>query len=210
LFVCDGPDAGTVANEKCKIGMTGPGGGLIFFVDYDDRYAEFNYLEAALADGVFNGGAATGVWATTFAGCGAGSNASCQVNSIYTETGTALARIAGLHRGLGGGRAATDYIIAKHTNVALDTFAAGVADSYIAPSFNGVSKNDYYLPTREELDLMLRNLVNFGVGGFVANFYWTSGEDDAPYAWGQYFYGGGQGSYLRRATLNSVRPVRAF
>ena len=47
LFECDGPDAGTVANEKCKIGMTGPGGGLIFFVDYNDQYAGFNYLEVA-------------------------------------------------------------------------------------------------------------------------------------------------------------------
>jgi hypothetical protein len=47
LFVCDGPDAGTVANEKCKIGMTGPGGGLIFFVDYNDEYAQFNYFEVA-------------------------------------------------------------------------------------------------------------------------------------------------------------------
>ena len=29
--VCDGSDADTVANEVCKVGMTGPGGGLIFF-----------------------------------------------------------------------------------------------------------------------------------------------------------------------------------
>ena len=49
LFLCDGPDDGTVADEKCKIGMTGPGGGLIFFVDYNDQYVGFNYLEAAPA-----------------------------------------------------------------------------------------------------------------------------------------------------------------
>ena len=30
-----------------KIGAIGPGGGLIFFVDYNDQYAGFNYLEAA-------------------------------------------------------------------------------------------------------------------------------------------------------------------
>ena len=29
--VCDGSDADTVANEVCKVGMTGPSGGLIFF-----------------------------------------------------------------------------------------------------------------------------------------------------------------------------------
>ena len=28
--VCDGSDADTVANESCKVRMTGPGGGIIF------------------------------------------------------------------------------------------------------------------------------------------------------------------------------------
>ena len=76
--VCDGSDADTVANEVCKVGMTGPGGGLIFFVDYDNEYASYDYLEAALADGVFASSdeftpsdgvfassETTGVWATT-------------------------------------------------------------------------------------------------------------------------------------------------
>lgn len=38
--------------RKCtyKIGDTGPGGGLIFFVDYLDQYSKFNYLEAAPSD----------------------------------------------------------------------------------------------------------------------------------------------------------------
>jgi hypothetical protein len=35
--------------SKCtyKIGDTGPGGGIIFFVDYNDVYADFKYLEAS-------------------------------------------------------------------------------------------------------------------------------------------------------------------
>jgi len=34
---------------KCtfKVGDVGPGGGIIFFVDYNDQYVGFNYLEAA-------------------------------------------------------------------------------------------------------------------------------------------------------------------
>ena len=47
LSVCDSVDDGFVADELCKIGMTGPGYGHIFFVDYNDQYAGFNYLEAA-------------------------------------------------------------------------------------------------------------------------------------------------------------------
>jgi hypothetical protein len=189
--------------------MTGPGGGLIFFVDYNDQYAGFNYLEAAPADGVFAASAATGVWATTVAKCGEGSNSDCERNSIYTETGAALATILGLHRGLSGGQAATTAIIAKHIGVALDTYAAGVADSYTAPSFNGVSKNDYYLPTQEELELMLRNLTNVGVGGFVAYHYWSSSEGARDSAWTQAFNDGTQNSYFKGGPYH-VRPVRAF
>ena len=36
--------------EACKIGATGPGGGWIFFVDKDDEYPGFDYLEAAPTD----------------------------------------------------------------------------------------------------------------------------------------------------------------
>ncbi len=209
LSVCDGNDAGTVADEKCKIGMTGPGGGLIFFVDYNDQFAGFNYLEAAPTDGVFAASAATGVWATTIAACGADGNASCQANSIYTETGVALATIKGLHRGLFGGQAATDAIIAKHSGVAPDLFAAGVADSYTAPSFNGVTKSDYYLPTKDEIDLMQKNLNNVGVGGFVDNSYWSSSEYAAGIAWYQLFIDGTQNASNKNNTYY-VRPVRAF
>jgi hypothetical protein len=208
LFVCDGPDDDTVANEKCKIGMTGPGGGLIFFVDYNDQYAGFNYLEAAPTDGVFAASGA-GPWATTYAGCGAGSNANCQTNSIYTETGTALARIKGLHLGLGGGQAATDAIIAKHTGVTLNTYAAGVADSYTAPAFNGLTKGDYYLPTIDELELMQKNLNNVGVGDFVGEVYWSSSETSAAIARRQHFYAGPQFA-IDKLNGQYVRPVRRF
>jgi hypothetical protein len=209
LFVCDGTDAGTVADEKCKIGMTGPGGGLIFFVDYNDQYAEFNYLEAAPTDGVFNASAAMGVWATAVATCGAAGNASCQSYSIYTETGVALVSIKGLHRGIFGGQAATNAIIAKHSGVALNLFAAGVADSYLAPSFNGVTKSDYYLPTKDELELMQKNLNNAGLGGFVDNGYWSSSEGSVGYAYYPFLSGGDWGT-AAKSTTYYVRPVRAF
>ena len=38
---------GAGGTSLCKVGMTGPGGGLIFFVDYNDQYAGLDYLEAA-------------------------------------------------------------------------------------------------------------------------------------------------------------------
>jgi hypothetical protein len=33
--------------KLCKIGMTGPGGGIVFFIDYFDQYPGFDYLELA-------------------------------------------------------------------------------------------------------------------------------------------------------------------
>jgi len=41
---------GVSGTDACKIGAVGPGGGWIFFVDYNEQYSGFNYLEAAPAD----------------------------------------------------------------------------------------------------------------------------------------------------------------
>jgi hypothetical protein len=207
--VCDGSDADTVANEVCKVGMTGPGGGLIFFVDYNNEYATYDYLEAAPADGVFASSATTGVWATTTAKCGATAPQAtdCQTATIYTETGVALAAIKGLHRGLFGGKAATAAIVARHDAgvVAKNLYAAGVADDYVA---NGIT--DWWLPSRNELAKMQENLNEKGVGGFAYAGYWSSSESDVGNAWNQYFDDGNQNYSDLKAFTSYVRPVRAF
>ncbi len=41
---------GASGKVACKVGEVGPGGGWIFFVDYNDEYPGFNYLEAAPTD----------------------------------------------------------------------------------------------------------------------------------------------------------------
>jgi hypothetical protein len=56
---------------------------------------------------------------------------------------------------------------------------------------------------------MYENLEVFGIGGFAVNYYWSSSEYDAGYAWGQYFYNGGQYDYYKYNTYR-VRAVRAF
>ena len=221
--VCDGSDADTVANELCKVGMTGPGGGLIFFVDYDNEYASYDYLEAAPADGVFASSdeftpsdgvfassETTGVWATTVLQCGAVAPqvTDCQAATIYTATGVTLATIKGLHRGLFGGKAATAAIVARHDAGVVDKnlYAAGVADDYVV---NG--KTDWWLPSRNELAKMQENLNEKGVGGFALGFYWSSSEGGANDAWAQAFGPGTQYANSKTATAMSyVRPVRAF
>lgn len=206
--VCDGTDADATANEVCKVGMTGPGGGLIFFVDYNDEYATYDYLEAAPADAAYASSATTGAWATSVAKCGAAQSTSCLTATIYTETAVALATIKGLHRGLFGGKTATASIVARHDAaapaVAKNTYAAGVADDY---AVNG--KSDWWLPSKDELGKMQENLNNKGVGGFAAGNYWSSSEYLADFAWLQDFDLGLQ--YVSTKGFSYyVRPVRAF
>ncbi len=206
--VCDGSDADTLANEPCKVGMTGPGGGLIFFVDYNNEFATYDYLEAAPTDGVFASSATTGVWATTAAKCGATAPQAtdCQTATIYTETGVALATIRGLHRGLFGGKAATAAIVARHDAgvVAKNLYAAGVADDYTT-----ATASDWWLPSQDELQKMQENLNNKGLGGFGFSYYWGSTSWGANFGCVQDFDYGGQ-SFTEKTSTYYVRPVRAF
>jgi hypothetical protein len=192
---------------------------LIFFVDYNAQYPDFNYLEAAPTDGLFASAATTGIWATVKATCGPASDAGCGSASIYTETLAPLATIRGLHRGLFGGQAPTTAIIAKLNVVTLsnptaaaasNTYAASVADNYTAPSFNGVVKSDYYLPSGREIELMQKNLNDVGLGGFLAAGYWSSSETADSSVIVQYFSNGTLSTNATKGTSFSVRAVRRF
>jgi hypothetical protein len=158
--VCDGVDADVIKNEICKIGMTGPSGGRIFFVDYNDEYATYDYLEAAPHS------AGQVEWAT----------GGYQLNSIYTDEEVAL-NLRGAHRGLFGGKAATAAIVARmeqgsgEGSAAKNLYAAGVADDY---TLNGV--DDWWLPSSDELQKIQENLINRAVSGFPSYSYWSSSE----------------------------------
>jgi hypothetical protein len=158
---------------------------------------------------VYASSATSGVWATSVTQCGAVAPqaTSCQNDTIYTETAVALATIRGLHRGLFGGKAATAAIVARHDagSAAKNTYAAGVADDYVA---NG--KSDWWLPSKDEITMMQSNLGNKGVGGFASLNYWSSSEGDSYAAWTQDFSYGIQGYNNKETTRFYVRPVRAF
>lgn len=187
LSVCDGTDAGTVADEKCKIGMTGPGGGLIFFVDYNDQYAGFNYLEAAPSSCE-----ATKAWSSD------------TTHSLVAVTGWAA-------RAVGSGQANTTAMLASGaTSYVGDTSGAASyanALAYGVPGGCVTSKDDWFLGSLGEMKLMYDNLQ--GLGGFVDSIYWSSSEGGAGNAWGQVFGDGFQVSFNKNLTYY-VRPVRAF
>jgi len=67
--------------------------------------------------------------------------------------------------------------------------------------------NDWFLPSKDELDKLFTNKV--AIGGFAGSYYWSSSEYDANNAWYQYFNDGYQYDYYKFNTYR-VRAVRAF
>jgi hypothetical protein len=71
--------------------------------------------------------------------------------------------------------------------------------------------NDWYLPSKVEINLMkIGNACLGNIGGFETFFYWSSTDDNSTFfAWGQYFPIGGYGYGFKSGAYN-VRAVRAF
>jgi len=69
--------------------------------------------------------------------------------------------------------------------------------------------DDWYLPSKEELNLMYNNLKRKGLGRFAGEIYWSSSENNTFSAWLQYFADGSQNYYYENASRR-VRAVRAF
>lgn len=71
---------------------------------------------------------------------------------------------------------------------------------------------DWFLPSKDELNLMYKNLFVYGIGNFGSlneSFYWSSSQDTEYKAWIQQFYQGAQTSSDKRSS-GVVRPIRCF
>jgi hypothetical protein len=77
-------------------------------------------------------------------------------------------------------------------------------------------KDDWSLPSKDELNAIWLNIVddgagnNSGVGGFALTHYWSSSESTATNAWTQYFNNGNQGDASKAFPSYLVRVVRTF
>ena len=78
-----------------------------------------------------------------------------------------------------------------------------------APKLYPEINENWRLPTIEELNLMYENLHRKGVGGFATEYYWSSSEHNAIFAWFQNFYFGFQ-NYYNKDIAFRVRAVRTF
>lgn len=126
-----------------KIGDTGPGGGIIFFIDRYDEYPGFTYLEAAPEP---------------------------QPKSTWCDVNTAInIGAVGMAGSIGSGQVNT----ANMVN-ACQSGAGNIADTYSTST-----ASDWYLPSFEEMVLLMSSARNLGFyemdwSVLDAAFFWTS------------------------------------
>ena len=200
---------GSNGTTLCAVGVQGPGGGTIVYVDSTNDIPGYDYLEVAPTD------ASSGLaWSTSITKCQATADANCQ-RWFLSDAATALGYIA-----LGTGRAATAAIVARHDagGVAKTDYAAGVADAYTT-----ATASDWFLPSKDELNEVCKYARNTGQdpgasnvctggtlrSGFAADFYWTTSERGPDQTMMQLFATGSQ-TFYDKPYPGNVRPVRAF
>ena len=93
-------------------------------------------------------------------------------------------------------------------------YAAKLCD-ILTYTVNEVTYDDWFLPSKDELNLMYDNLKKAGLGGFAYVYpyeYWSSSEYDTNpiFAFVQQFNNGRKDTGANRSVDLRVRPVRAF
>ena len=162
----------------------GPAGGYIFY-DKGNYSDGWQYLEAAPAS-------------TEPAG-----SLKWSINYMF---------IGGTATGIGTGQSNTTKIVAWLNNYSETNRAAQFCDDlvfYNCYEYICAPYDDWFLPSKDELNQMYLNLKVFGVGGFAGGYYWSSSEPNFYLAWYQNF---GDGSQYGSSKVNTfrVRAVRAF
>lgn len=115
------------------------------------------------------------------------------------------------------GKANTSIIIAAQVAIGddHDNYAARICNE-LQITEGGKTYGDWYLPSKEELNLMYLNKATIdatatanGGSEFASDYYWSSTEHNVSNAW-QQFFGTGFQVYDFKFYLISVRAVRAF
>ena len=169
----------------CIVGNTGPGGGIVFYVQAATAAAPWRYMEAA--PNTWSGGSAD----PTIAWCSVTTD---EVALLTTGTQASVQTLAAIGSGF------------RNTKMMLGTCTFGAAN--MAASYNGGGKSDWFLPSKDENNQLYAQKTT--VGGFEANYYWSSSEYSTGYALAESFNTGGPTYRTKSDSTFYVRPVRAF
>jgi len=181
-------DAGKGSGETktYKIGDIGPAGGIIF-------YDKGNYSGDKADDGAAH-------WRYLEA-------APAETEFAAAEWGSYSVNISGTGPTIGSGKANTQLIVERLRTLGESGCAAQLC---VKLTYKGYT--DWFLPSKDELDLMYKNLKQKNLGKFgVKASYWSSTQASSECAWYQSFENGKQynyGNYKYNAFV--VRAIRAF
>jgi type II secretory pathway pseudopilin PulG len=175
----------------CAIGNTGPGGGIVFYVQAAGGTfpcgatltATCKYLEAAPTSGTL-------AW----------------TDAPYEWSGSTETAIGAPAQGtvVGTGLKNTEAIVAQSNTAGK---AATITRAYRGPN----NLSDWYLPSKNELNQMHINRVVLGNNFAISpDYYWSSSEFTDNAAWYQYFGTSGYQNVTNKYNPGYVRPVRAF
>ena len=186
-----------VAEKVYVAGDTGPAGGLVFY-DKGSVSEGWRYLEAAPTDIAVSGTYIYGYYRTDPNG------SPVLIGATATAVGTGQANT-------------TDLVNAMSSNAYIDAFsfqststtasyAAKLCDILVIDTFE-----DWFLPSKEELNLMYTNLKSNGWGGFTTTgFYWSSSEVSSMGASARIFDSTGNQADNNRSSPGHVRAIRSF
>ena len=142
------------------------------------------------------------------------SNIGEYVFGFYRPVGT-NEKMVGTAQAIGSGRYNTERLV-EYMDIdgkAYSNYSGEVTYSVYAAKkcldYSYGEYDDWFLPSKEELNLMYHNLHKRGLGSFNKYDYWSSSEDSYYFAWKQTF-GDGSQDYISRFMNNGVRAVRAF
>jgi len=110
--------------------------------------------------------------------------------------------VPGTTTSLGSGSANTDSIV---ISCATRPIAASVCSGLVANEYT-----DWYLPSRDEMQLMYNRLHLQGQGGFGSGWYWTSSQSGSSTAWALNFGTGALSGSASKGLSGMVRPIRTF
>ncbi len=167
---------------EVHVDVTGPAGGYVFYRDEDNEH-DWTYLEAAPSGWYDDGDDPASVWSN--------------VEDVRVGTSDEV----------GSGQSNTEAII----NQSGHTGSAAQAAAELEHEHGGVIYDDWYLPSIDELNLMVFNLARNDIGGFSASHrYWSSSEnathDDNAIARSITT----TNFRMHKGGSHRVRPIRAF
>jgi hypothetical protein len=128
-------------------------------------------------------------------------------NEFTAGWGTSGENVNGTGTAIGTGKRNTEIIVER-----LKALGENGKAAQMCANLNFGGYKDWFLPSKDELDLMYKNLKQKGLGGFSGDYYWSSSYYDGSYnhhSWSQRFNDGMQDG-RNKSTENKVRAVRAF